>query len=959
MRHFLTFLLLLLAGVTLAQNGIIRGSVIETSTGDPVIGGSIFVVETSGGTVTDLDGTFEISIPPGSYTLQVSYIGYQTLTIEEVEVKAGQVTLLSSLQLSDDNITLEEIVVKASAIRTSESAILFLKKDAPAMLDGISSDRMRLTGDATAVEAAKRVTGVSIEGGKYVYVRGLGDRYTKTTLNGVDIPGLDPDRNTLQMDIFPSNLIDNIIVSKNFTANMPADFTGGLLNVETKAFPEERFFDVSLSTTFNPSMHLNSDYITYDGGKTDWLGFDDGSRALPTRANQANIPTPISGASDQEVNDFVSSFNPQLATQKQTSLLDLNAGISLGDQLSLKNDNKIGYIFSLSYRSDYKYYDDVKYGEYQRFIDPSRYEMRYATVQNGQLGERSVLLGGLGGLAFKTKHSKYRLTLMRLQNGESRAGNFFIDNDGAAVGQSGYFAESDNLEYNERSLTNILLNGQHVISKSDWKIDWRLSPTISRSEDPDIRKTAFTLRESGNQFNAGAGGNPSRIWRYLEELNAVAKVDFTKGYQFNGESAKLLFGASHVYKERDYEILFFDVQFFGGQTWENPDPATVLSPENIFPNRPNRIYFQSGNNDPNPNAYNSTVNNSAAYFSNEFTPFTNLKTIIGLRAENYVQRHTGRDQRFASGDTENGRNLDNEVVLDNLDLFPSVNFIYSLGTQQNLRLGYARTIARPSFKELSFAQILDPITNRIFNGSLFTYADWGGQLIPTDINNFDLRWELFQEGGQLFSISGFYKQFDNPIELVRIPEQQTSTEFQPRNVGNGQVFGAEIELRKNLSFLSDGLRNLSFSGNFTIVESIIDMTSVEFNARKTYEKEGETLKDTRQMAGQAPYVINAGLTYANPDKGWDAGLFYNVKGQTLEIVGAGLFPDVYFQPFHSVNFSISKKIGAEGNTSIDFQMGNILNDRLESFYQSFRAEDEIFNSINPGRTFGLGISHKF
>lgn len=959
MRHFLTFLLLLLAGVTLAQNGIIRGSVIETSTGDPVIGGSIFVVETSGGTVTDLDGTFEISISPGSYTLQVSYIGYQTLTIEEVEVKAGQVTLLSSLQLSDDNITLEEIVVKASAIRTSESAILFLKKDAPAMLDGISSDRMRLTGDATAVEAAKRVTGVSIEGGKYVYVRGLGDRYTKTTLNGVDIPGLDPDRNTLQMDIFPSNLIDNIIVSKNFTANMPADFTGGLLNVETKAFPEERFFDVSLSTTFNPSMHLNSDYITYDGGKTDWLGFDDGSRALPTRANQANIPTPISGASDQEVNDFVSSFNPQLATQKQTSLLDLNAGISLGDQLSLKNDNKIGYIFSLSYRSDYKYYDDVKYGEYQRFIDPSRYEMRYATVQNGQLGERSVLLGGLGGLAFKTKHSKYRLTLMRLQNGESRAGNFFIDNDGAAVGQSGYFAESDNLEYNERSLTNILLNGQHVISKSDWKIDWRLSPTISRSEDPDIRKTAFTLRESGNQFNAGAGGNPSRIWRYLEELNAVAKVDFTKGYKFNGESAKLLFGTSHVYKERDYEILFFDVQFFGGQTWENPDPATVLSPENIFPNRPNRIYFQSGNNDPNPNAYNSTVNNSAAYFSNEFTPFTNLKTIIGLRAENYVQRHTGRDQRFASGDTENGRNLDNEVVLDNLDLFPSVNFIYSLGTQQNLRLGYARTIARPSFKELSFAQILDPITNRIFNGSLFTYADWGGQLIPTDINNFDLRWELFQEGGQLFSISGFYKQFDNPIELVRIPEQQTSTEFQPRNVGNGQVFGAEIELRKNLSFLSDGLRNFSFSGNFTIVESIIDMTSLEFNARKTYEKEGETLKDTRQMAGQAPYVINAGLTYANPDKGWDAGLFYNVKGQTLEIVGAGLFPDVYFQPFHSLNFSISKKVGAEGNTSIDFQMGNILNDRLESFYQSFRAEDEIFNSLNPGRNFGLGISHKF
>lgn len=959
MRHSFLFLLLLLATAVFSQNGTVRGSVIETSTGDPVISGTVFVVETSGGTVTDLDGTFELSLPEGLYTIQISYIGYQTTTIEEVTVKANEVTLLTSIQLSDDNVTLQEVVVKASAIRRSESAILFLKKDAPAMLDGISSDRMRLTGDATAVEAAKRVTGVSIEGGKYVYVRGLGDRYTKTTLNGVDIPGLDPDRNTLQMDIFPSKLIDNIIVSKNFTANMPADFTGGLLNVETKAFPEERFFNVSFGTSFNPDMHLNSDFLTYTPGKTDWLGFDDGSRELPARATQANIPTPISGAGDQEVNDFITSFNPQLGTQRKTSLLDLSAGVSLGNQFGLKNDDKIGYVFSLSYKSEYKYYDDVSYGEYQRLIDPAFYEMLYATVQDGQLGERNVLLGGLAGLAYKTKSSKYRLTAMRLQNGESRAGKFMIDNDGERVGQSGYIAESDNLEYNERSLTNVLLNGQHVFPESDWKIDWRLSPTISRSEDPDIRKTAFTVRTLNRQFDAGAGGNPSRIWRYLEEMNAVAKVDLTKSYQFKGENAKLSFGASHVYKERDYEILFFDIQFFANQSWPNADPAIVLNPENIFPNTPNSIYYQSGNNDPNPNAYNSTINNTAFYVSNEFTPFTKLKAILGLRAENYVQRHTGRDQRFASGDIENGRNLDNEVVLDNLDLFPTVNLIYALGSEQNLRVAYARTIARPSFKELSFAQIIDPITNRIFNGSLFSYSDWSGQLVPTDVNNFDLRWELFQEGGQLFSVSGFYKQFNNPIELVRIPEQQTSTEFQPRNVGNGQLFGAELEIRKNLAFLSDRLRRFSFSGNFTIVESIIDMTSTEFNARLTYEKEGESLQDTRQMAGQAPYVINAGVTYANPDKGWDAGLFYNVKGKTLEIVGAGLFPDVFFQPFHNVNFSLQKTLGADGNTTIDFQVSNILNDSLESLYSSFRADDEIFNRLNPGRSFGLGISHKF
>lgn len=963
MRRLLTILVFaFFISAINAQTGTIRGTIIEAASGLTVIGANVTLKDdASVGSVTDLDGEFAIQVAPGTYAVQVTYIGFQTLTIEDIEVVEGEVTTLGEIPLSEDNVTLNEVVVKASAIRKTETALLLLKKQAPAMVDGISSARMQLTGDATAVEAAKRVTGVSIEGGKYVYVRGLGDRYSKTMLNGVDIPGLDPDRNTLQMDIFPTNLLDNLVISKNFTADMPADFTGGLLNIETKDFPEDKILSVSLSTSYNPGMHFNSDWLTYEGGGTDWLGYDDGSRALPAGADSDNIPTPISGASDQQVNDFVSSFNPELAAQRKSSFIDYSAGFSLGNQIDLNTEKKLGYIFSLSYKNSYKYYDDVVYGEYQRFNDPSEYELRYATVQNGQVGEQNVLIGALGGLAYKTANSKIRLTAMHLQNGESRAGQFDIDNDGEAVGQSGYIAKSDNLEYNQRSLTNLFLGGRHLLGGegSGWELDWKLSPTVSRSDDPDIRKTAFTYTNTNTFFSAGAGGNPSRIWRTLDELNAVARLDLTKNYEFNGEDAKLKFGASHVYKERDYEILFFDIQFFGGQDWPNPDPAVVLSPEYIFPNRPNRIYYQSGNPDPNPNAYSSNVNNTAFYVSNEFTPFNNLKAIIGLRAENFTQRHTGRDQAYANGDVANGNNLDNEKVLDNLDLFPTANLILSLSEDQNLRAGYSRTIARPSFKELSFAQILDPISNRIFNGALFQYSDWSGTLTETRINNFDLRWELYQEGGQLFSISTFYKQFDNPIELVRIPEQQTSTEFQPRNVGDGQLYGIELEIRKTLAFLSPSLENFSFTGNVTFVESIIDMTGTEFNARENFERTGEDIDDKRQMAGQAPYVINAGFAYANRDKGWDAGLFYNVKGETLEIVGGGLYPDIYFQPFHSLNFSIAKKFGQDKRTAIDIQVSNILNDRTESFYESFQARDQIFNSIAPGTTIGLGISHKF
>ncbi|PKP36015.1 MAG: TonB-dependent receptor, partial [Bacteroidetes bacterium HGW-Bacteroidetes-15] len=347
------------------------------------------------------------------------------------------------------------------------------------------------------------------------------------------------------------------------------------------------------------------------------------------------------------------------------------------------------------------------------------------------------------------------------------------------------------------------------------------------------------------------------------------------------------------------------------------------------------------------------------YVSNEFSVHSKLKLILGLRAENYIQRHTGRDQRYASGDFVNGRNLDNDKVLESFDLFPSANVIFSIKDNQNFRVSYSKTIARPSFKELSFAQILDPISDRIFNGSLFTYSTWDGNLTETRIDNLDLRWELFMEKGQLFSVSGFYKKFIDPIELVRIPEQQTNTEYQARNVGDGQLYGIELEFRKDLDFISKALSNFNLSSNVTFVKSTINMTSTEFNARKTFERSGETIENTREMAGQSPFVVNAGISYSHYESGWDAGVFYNVKGSTLTIVGAGLYPDIYIEPFHSLNLSVNKKIGKDKNTVIDFKVANILNENVESVFKSFKSNLEIYNSMNPGRTFSVGLSYKF
>ncbi|WP_227625332.1 TonB-dependent receptor domain-containing protein [Geofilum rubicundum] len=689
---------------------------------------------------------------------------------------------------------------------------------------------------------------------------------------------------------------------------------------------------------------------------------DDGTRALPTAARGDRIPLPYSGYSDAEVTRFVQSFNPQLGAQRRNSLIDYSASFSIGDQLNVgsKGDSKLGYIFSLSYKTDYKYYDDVAYGSYQKYEDADVYEMRYATVQNGQMGEQNVLIGLLGGLAYKNNYNKVRMTVMRLQNGESRAAQFNIKNDGAAVGQSGYIAQSDNLEYNQRSLTNLLINGKHTLQDSGWEIDWRISPTYSTSDDPDLRKTAFTEQPGGRQlFSAGAGGNPSRIWRELTEINATARLDISKDYQFNDQKAQIKFGTSHTYKMRDYEILFFDIQFANTQSWPDADISKVLDPSNLYPNRPNGIYYQSGNPNPNPNEYSSNVNSSAFYVSNELYPFARLKTILGLRAENFVQRHTGRDQAFARGSSD-GNNLDNSEVLNSLDLFPTANLIFEMTDNQNLRAAFARTIARPSFKELSYAQILDPISNIIFNGGLYPYLpDWDGQLTETYINNYDLRWELFMEQGQNVSASVFYKQFNDPIEIVRIPQALTSTEIQPRNVGDAQLYGLEFEFNQNLKMLSPLLQNLNLNGNITLVKSEVEMTETEFNSRKNQERTGENIQNTRAMAGQSPYVINGGLVYGDPETGLDAGLFYNVKGPTLLIVGTGILPDVYQAPLHSLNLSINKKFGEEKRTSVDFKVSNILGQEELSYFESYKAANQTEERRSPGRSFSIGLSHKF
>ncbi len=937
-----------------AQTGKIRGTVVKNTNGKPVIGANVHVSGTTKGDATDLDGRFEIAIKPGVYDLRLTYISLRTKKIRDVKVKKGKVNFLGKLYMAKDSGTLSEVEVTAERVKNNEKAMLSLKKQSTKMIDAISAEKFKETGDGDAAEAMKRVTGVSVQDDKYVFVRGLGGRYTKTTLNGVSIPGLDPNKNSLQMDIFPTNILSNMVVSKNFTADLPADFTGGLVNIETNEFPGKKTFNVSVGLGYNPAMHFNSDHLTYEGGKLDFLGFDDGTREIPTSRSK-NIPTYVDAVRDKGTGKYQSilrDFNPNMSVERKSSMMDGSFGFSLGNQTE-KGDVKIGYNLALTYENSTRYYDSVQYNFYGKPEDPTEYGLEARELQNGGYGKNNVLIGALGGLGLKTENAKYKLNILRLQNGEKKAGLY--DYTGADQGAN-FKAKQHNLEYTQRSLTNILLSGEHSNADGSWKLNWKASPTFSSIKSPDIRYSR--IRTDGSGFSVGSeSGIPKRIWRFLEEVNYQGQVNLIHQYQFNDREAELNFGGSYTYKQRDYEIQAFDIVPQKDVQITRNDPRQIMKEENLWtPENKFGTVYKPNFIPNNSNKYKSNVNKPSVYVSNEMMPLKRLSTTLGLRVEKYTQRYTGIDP-------VTNKQLNNKKFLDHLDLFPSVNLTYELTPDQNLRASYSRTIARPSFKEASKATIFDPITGKTFIGGFVKDQTpsgeviWDGELTATRINNFDLRWEWFQKGEQMISLTGFYKSFDNPIEMVQFLKAKNN--IQPRNVGDGQIIGLEFEIRQNLGRISNALSNFSFNGNFTLNNSQIKIGPNEMSSRIENARKGKEVDETRAMAGQAPYIINAGIGYKGDKNGIQGGLYYNVKGKTLHVVGVGYRPDVYTEPFHNLKFNIGKTFGKNDQLELNVKVSNLLNDDQAKLFQAYEAKDQYYSRKFPHRSFSLSVGYNF
>jgi TonB-dependent receptor len=906
-----------------------------------------------------LDGAFNIRVEEGVHTIISSYISYASLHTQNVNVVADEVNNLGELRLKVDAIQSEVVVITAKRSRDNETAMTTMQKKSSNVMDGISSQTFKKSGDSDAGAAIKKVTGVSVEGGKYVYVRGLGDRYTKTILNGMEIPGLDPDRNSIQMDLFPTNLIDNISVFKSFSPELAGDFTGGVVDIITKDFPDEKQASVSVSLGYNPAMNLNSEFLSYESDFSDNYAFGANSREIPFDKS-LNIASSTYVTNPELVSESTKKFDSNLATARMASFLNSSIGYGIGNQINYDKVT-IGYNFAVNYSNTYKYYSDIEYSEYITNPDITKYELIKARQDSGEVGIEEVFWSAFANGSIKKKNSSLSVGILRLQSGTKQAS--LLDGFKSSLGSDqSAVLQKHVLYYNQRSISNLTLTAKHYIPKKDIEITFKTAPTLAENKEPDFRQTVYNIEDEKIYISGGGLPIVQRLYRDLKEWSFGNRLDAKWDFKnWNDEKTTLKAGLAATYKVRDFEILTYKFREFNRRDDYTLDPNEILESDNIFDeDNPDGVYasgFEQANNN-----YTSSSMNFAFYLQNELPLNSVLKAVYGVRFESFSINYTGQRQVVTSDEDI----FDDERVLEEFNVLPSLGLIYNVIEDVNLRFNFSQTVARPSFKEKSGAEIIDALTGRTFIGNL--------DVEQTEINNFDLRFEKFFPGGQLISLSAFYKQFTNPIEIVAF-DQTATDQFTPRNSKEATVYGIEFDARRNLSFINENWNEWSVGANFTLVESRIDRREIitpgedgvigtdddisEYDERVQNARDGEEVDKYRTLQGQSPYVVNAYINYKNDSLGLQCNLSYNVQGKRLALVGISNSPNVFAQPFHSLNFKASKTIGKQERSSISFGVNNILADDRESLFESYEANDQVYSRFSPDRTFSLGYSFKF
>ncbi|MDF1584540.1 MAG: TonB-dependent receptor [Methyloprofundus sp.] len=848
---------------------------------------------------TDANGTLKATLPAGTYTLSVFHSGFNTKTENNVVISKDQEKLLN-ITLTPIGHELPEYIVLEPYIQGSVLSAIEEQRTSLQVASVLSAEQFKKSGDSDTASALKRVSGLTLIGGQFIFIRGLGERYSSTLINGAAIPSPDPTRRVIPMSLFPTSLIDSLLVQKAFSPDRPGEFAGGVVELRTLATPDDFFFNFNATGGIN-SQSSFQDGLTYKGSGHDFLGFDDGTRALPESIAEATKNGPLSqstvfnpnGLTPSEIEVLAEDLSDvwDITTKKNPPDSSLQA--SIGDAFTF-GDFSLGYVAAGGWKQKFRNQDEiVREGAFSG--NDSANELRLTKDFKVQRSWQQVELNGYGGveLNYNEQHQLFAKAMyLRQAIDEASISQGDIDQE---VTQLRRFK----LWYYSNQLFMYQIGGAHLFeSANNLKFDWLYTDATAEREEPKTRDYRFDADTNGDFFFSRRADSNQTSFSDLQDTDKSWRVDVELPITINEDfEFSLVSGFIEQQKERNANIKRF-VFFPAGpngrdqEVLSQPSLEDILTPENIGADG-----FLIRDSTRPTDSYLATQELLSYYGMINTKLFNRLQLSGGMRWEN--------NQQFVKTFQSVGnQNQPVETRIDKTDALPAFSSMLSLADTLQLRASFSQTISRPDFRELSPAPFTDPNTNQESTGN--------PELVQTDITNVDTRLEYYPSDHENIMAGFFYKTLDNPIEQVSLPGVSLQT-FQ--NTKAAELWGFEFEVLKDLDFIDQSLADFEIALNYTWSTSEVELNKENLVVQTS---------NNRPLQGHSEHIFNARLGYDNPDWGTQVNLMYGIASERIIAVGLLGAPDKFEQPFSQLDLAIQQKVNDW--LSINLGLRNLIDD---------------------------------
>jgi hypothetical protein len=860
---------------------------------------------------TDLDGRYMLQLPAGTHELKVSMEGYQPEAIRVTVTGERTMTVDVSLTMARfaDTVTVTATFVTAET--SSAAAQLIERKNAQVITDNIGSQEMRQNGDSDAAGAMSRVTGLSVVDNQFVFVRGLGERYSNTTLAGAVLPTTEPDKKVVPLDLFPSGLLDSIQVNKSYSPDRSAEFAGGLVQIVPTKLPDRPLADFSYGVSYYTTA-TGKDILLSPLGDRDWLGYDNGARALPAAFPDQKIVrrglfTPEFGFSPEEITTFGRLLENRWVPQTASGAPGQNWSFSYGNRFG-----RVGLIASATHSYKEQYVEEqrrfFRVGDGDELDAISDYSMR--------IGTQKAQLGVVGNVAYEVSPS-HRLSVENFYSHSGRdEGRFF---EGPNTDNNFYY-RNNRLQFIEEELFSNALGGEHFFRDlANSRIDWRVNYARAKRDEPDLRETLYqaTLPLAATPvFNlADEAQSGFRQFSNLDDDTTDVTANWSIYSTAGSRPSQFKFGASYVDRDRNFAARRFRFIPVILNKDGAPQVGLTLPPEEQYTSTNIGRAFRFNEETQPRDAYEGDQQTTSGYGMVDVSFSASTRLVAGARVERFTQAvHTfdpfGVSLRQITAENEN------------TDVFPSANLVQALAENMNLRLSYSATVNRPEFRELAEFEFTDVVGARAVRGN--------PDLDRALIQNVDGRWEAFMGARGILAASVFYKYFDQPIERVVLAAVQPIVTFQ--NADKARNFGLELEAGHEIG--PDVFVNL----NCTYVDSKITLRPEQRTVQTSLE---------RPLAGQSKNLFNVMGEYTK--RGFSTRVLFNYAGDRISDVGANDAPDIVEQGRGSLDLVFSQRIGRMG---LRLNVDNVTDS--EDLFTQGVEEQRVYKL---GRTVGFSVSY--